>query len=267
MTGGVRRVGIFARPNVGEELPRRLVEILKGSGVAVERFGWDTQGAEGDGDLDLVFVLGGDGSMLRAARLYPGRLLVGVNLGRVGFLSGMSPKDMEGGVQKVLTGRYDVQECRMLEVRREGDGREPRLAVNDAVLVKREPHRITEIELTVGGEWLASLRCDGFVAATPLGSTAYALSAGGPIVSAEAEAFVLVPIAPHALLTRSLILGPEEVAELRVTERGALLSIDGADPEEVPDGGRVVVGLSRRSVRIGRTDEWGPWRAVRKTFL
>lgn len=267
MTGGVRRVGIFARPNVGEELPRRLVGLLKDRGVAVERFGWDTPHAEGDGQLDLVFVLGGDGSMLRAARLYPGRLLVGVNLGRVGFLSGMRPGGMEEGVEKILAGRYDVQECRMLEVRREGDRREPRLAVNDAVLVKREPHRITEIELTVGGEWLASLRCDGFVAATPLGSTAYALSAGGPIVSVDAEAFVLVPIAPHALLTRSLVLGPEEVAELRVTERGALLSIDGDDPEEVPDGGRVTVGLSRRSVRIGRTDEWGPWRAVRKTFL
>jgi NAD+ kinase len=173
---------------------------------------------------------------------------------------------MEDGVRKILAGRYDVQECRMLEVRRDG-GDTPRLAVNDAVLVKREPHRITEIELTVGGEYLASLRCDGFVAATPLGSTAYALSAGGPIVSADVAAFVLVPIAPHALLTRSLVLGPDQVAELRVTERGALLSIDGADPEEVPDGGRIVVGLSRQSVRIGRTDEWGPWRAVRTTFL
>jgi NAD+ kinase len=252
---------------VDEGLPRRLVRLLERRGVAVERFGWDTPAAEGDGDFDLVFVLGGDGSMLRAARLYPGRVLVGVNLGRVGFLSGMSPGEMEFGVEKVLDGRFGVQECRMLEVRREGDGYESRLAVNDAVLVKREPHRITEIELSVGGEWLASLRCDGFVAATPLGSTAYALSAGGPIVSADVDAFVLVPIAPHSLLTRSLVLGSDQVAELRVTERGALLSVDGADPEEVPDGGRVIVGLSRESVRIGRTDEWGPWRALKKTFL
>jgi len=266
-SGGVRQVGIFLRPNVDEGLVEKLFGLLKGRGVQVERLDWDTAEAEGDGDLDLVFVLGGDGSMLRAARLYPGRILVGVNLGRVGFLSGMRPEGLEVGVEKVLDGRFSVQECRMLEVRREGDGREPRLAVNDAVLVKKEPHRITEIELTVGGEWLASLRCDGFVAATPLGSTAYALSAGGPIVSADAEAFVLVPIAPHALLTRSLVLGPDQVAELKVTERGALLSIDGADPEEVPDEGRIILGLSPRSVRIGRTDEWGPWRAVRRTFL
>ena len=147
------------------------------------------------------------------------------------------------------------------------DEDEARTAVNDAVLVKKHPHHITLVEVVVGDEELATLRCDGFVAATPLGSTAYALSAGGPIISGDVECYVLVPIAPHSLLTRPLILGQDQIAELRVKEPGALLSLDGDEPEEIPEGGSVRFGLSRMSVKIGRTDEWSWWRAVRRTFL
>jgi NAD+ kinase len=261
----VRRVAIVANPSVSEGYSERLVAILDERGVEVERFTEPTGNRE-DGDPDLVFVLGGDGTMLRASRMYPGHTLLGVNLGTLGFMSGMRPEELESGVEKVLNGGIHVQEYRMLEVRIKGEDR-VRTAVNDAVLVKRHPHHITLIELVVGGEELATLRCDGFVAATPLGSTAYALSAGGPIVSGDVECYVLVPIAPHSLLSRPLILGQDQVAELRVKEPGALLSLDGADPEEVSDGEHVRFGLSKMSVKIGRTDEWSWWRAVRSTFL
>lgn len=259
----VRRVAIVANPSVSEGYSERLGAILDERGVEVERFTEPT-GMREDGDLDLVFVLGGDGTMLRASRMYPGRVLLGVNLGTLGFMSGMRPEELESGVEKVLNGGIHVQEYRMLEVRTEG---EARTAVNDAVLVKKDPHHITLVEVVVGGEELATLRCDGFVASTPLGSTAYALSAGGPIVSGDADCYVLVPIAPHSLLTRPLVLGQDQVAELRVKEPGALLSLDGGDPEEIPDGGSVRFGLSKMSVKIGRTDEWSWWRALRKTFL
>ncbi len=192
--------------------------------------------------------------------------MVGVNLGTLGFMSGMRPEELESGVEKVLNGGIHIQEYRMLEVRLSGEER-VRTAVNDAVLVKKTPHQITSVDVVVGREELVSLQCDGFVAATPLGSTAYALSAGGPIVAGDVECYVLVPIAPHSLLTRPLILGQDQVTELRVKERGALLSLDGGDPEEIPSGGRVRFGLSRESVKIGRTDEWSWWRAVRSTFL
>jgi NAD+ kinase len=261
----VRRVAVVANPSVSEGYSERLTAILDKRGVEVERFTEPT-GARQDGDLDLVFVLGGDGTMLRASRMYPGRVLLGVNLGTLGFMSGMRPEELELGVEKVLNGGIHVQEYRMIEVRLE-DEDEGRTAVNDAVLVKRHPHHITSIEVVVGGEELATLRCDGFVAATPLGSTAYALSAGGPIVAGDVDCYVLVPIAPHSLLSRPLILGQDQAAELRVKEPGALLSLDGDDPEEVPEGGCVRFGLSRMSVKIGRTDEWNWWRAVRSTFL
>ena len=276
MTGGlgeVRRVGIVVNPSVGEEYPERLCGILDEKGVEVERYTGPTGEKEERDELDLIFVLGGDGTMLRASKMYPGLVLLGVNLGTLGFMSGMRPEEMESGVEKVLNGDgIHIQEYRMLEVRVAGaeagaEGDEPRTAVNDAVLVKKVPHQITSVDLSVGGEDLVSLQCDGFVAATPLGSTAYALSAGGPIVAGDAECYVLVPVAPHSLLTRPLILGKDQVAELKVRERGALLSVDGGDPEEIPDGASVSFGLSKETVKIGRTDEWTWWRAVRNTFL
>jgi NAD+ kinase len=210
-------------------------------------------------------VLGGDGTMLKAARMYPGRVLLGVNLGKVGFMSGMLPEEMEAGVEKVLRGGLTVQEYRMLEVRRWGA--EPELAANDAVLIKKKAHQLVSVDVTVGGEELFAFRCDGFIAATPLGSTAYALSAGGPIISGDAGCYVLVPIAPHALVSRPLVLGEGQVVELKIVDRGALLSLDGDDPREVLEGGKVEISLSSASVRIGRTDGWSWWRAVRRTFL
>jgi NAD+ kinase len=122
-------------------------------------------------------VLGGDGTMLRASRMYPGRVLLGVNLGKVGFMSGMLPDEMETGVEKVLGGGLEVQEYRMLEVRGVDGGLH--LAANDAVLIKKRPHQLISVDVSIAGEELFAFRCDGFIAATPLGSTAYALSAGG----------------------------------------------------------------------------------------
>ena len=169
-------------------------------------------------------------------------------------------------MEKGLNGALQVQEYRMLEARSSGeDG--PRLAVNDAVLLKKLPHQVASVEVSVAGEDLVSYQCDGLVAATPLGSTAYALSAGGPLISGDVPCYVMVPIAPHSLISRPLVLGEDQVVELRVTERPALVSVDGGDPVEVEEGGLVSLSLSRDRVRIGRTDEWTWWRAVRRTFL
>ncbi len=262
----VRRVGVVANPKVSAGYSERLVQVLWKRGVEVERFTGPTGEQEdgGIGNIDLVFVLGGDGTMLRAAKMYPGRVLVGVNLGRVGFMSGMRPEDLESGVERILNGALHVQEYRMLDVR-VGDQRLS--AVNDAVLLKERVHQVASVEVAVGDEDLVSYQCDGLVAATPLGSTAYALSAGGPLVSGDVPCYVLVPIAPHSLVSRPLVLGEEQRLGLTVTERTALLSVDGGDPLPIPAGGRVTLGLARECVRIGRTEGWSWWRAVRRTFL
>lgn len=259
----LRRAGIVTNPGVDPAYAKRLVAALEKRGVEV------VQGVEDDenpanGAADLVFVLGGDGTMLRASKAHPGKVLLGVNLGTVGFMSGMSPENIEPGVEQLLDGGLHVQEYRLLEVEAEG---ERRLAVNDAVLVKQRPHQITSVEVSVGGERLASYQCDGLIAATPLGSTAYALSAGGPIISGDVPCYTLVPIAPHSLVSRPMVLGDEQHTELTLTGRGALLSLDGEEPHELEAGTTVGVGLSRESIKIGRTDEWSWWRAVRRTFL
>jgi len=260
----IRRVGIVANPRVGDGYVERLMAVLKKNGVEVSEVRTDRQ-ADGNADMDLVFVLGGDGTMLRASRMYPDRVLLGVNLGKVGFMSGMLPEELETGVEKVLGDGLEVQEYRMLEVR-VGD-EEPGLAANDAVLIKKRPEQIISVDVSIGGEELFAFRCDGFIAATPLGSTAYALSAVGPIISGDAGCYVLVPIAPHALVSRPLVLGEVQVARLELAEREALLSLDGAEPREIPAGGGVEIQLSEKSVRIGRTEDWSWWRAVRRTFL
>ena len=261
---GVRCVGIVAKPGVSEGYFERLVEALGKRGVEISEVKPDDK-PDGDTQPDLVFVLGGDGTMLRATRMFPGKVLLGVNLGKVGFMSGMLPDEIEAGVDKVFGGGLEVQQYRMLEVRVAGE--EARQAANDAVLIKKRPHQLISVDVRVGGEELFAFRCDGFIAATPLGSTAYALSAGGPIISGDAGCYVLVPIAPHALVSRPLVLGEDQVAELELVGREALLSLDGEEPREIPAGGRVEIRLSEESVRIGRTEDWSWWRAVRRTFL
>src|ERR671910_2411875 len=231
----IRRVGIVANPRVSDGYVDRLVAALEKHRVEISEVRGDDQ-PDGAGDIDLVFVLGGDGTMLRASRIYPGRVLLGVNLGKVGFMSGMLPEELETGVEKVLGDGLEVQEYKMLDVRVGGE--EPSLAANDAVLIKKRPAQLISVDVSIAGEELFAFRCDGFIAATPLGSTAYALSAGGPIISGDAGCYVLVPIAPHALVSRPLVLGEGQVAELELVGREALLSLDGEEPREIPAGGR-----------------------------
>lgn len=260
----IRRACVFVRPEVGEGYVKRIILALEKSGVEVVEVRVDGE-PDGDSGADVVFVLGGDGTMLRASRTYPGKVLLGVNFGRVGFMSGMQPEEIEAGVGKVVGGGLHVQEYRKLAVR--VGGGEWHTAANEAAVLKKETHHIVSIKVSIGGEDLFDFRCDGFIAATPLGSTAYSLSAGGPIVAGDAGCYVLVPVAPHALVSRPLVLGADQVTRLTLAEREAILSLDGGDIEELREGDVVEIRLSEESVKIGRTDEWTWWRAVRRTFL
>ena len=146
--GTIRRVGIVANPKVSDGYVDRLVAVLHKHQVEVSEVRDDDQ-PDGDADMDLVFVLGGDGTMLRASRMYPERVLLGVNLGKVGFMSGMLPEDLEKGVEKVLGDGLEVQEYRMLDVRVAGE--EPSVAANDAVLIKKRPDQLISVDVSIGG--------------------------------------------------------------------------------------------------------------------
>ena len=161
---------------------------------------------EGETRADLAIVIGGDGTMLAAAReLVQSRVpLVGVNQGRVGFMTDIGHDDMLAGVGAILDGKYAIEDRSLLdaEIKREGKSVLRTIALNEAVIGKGSQGRLIEFDLSVDGEFVYTLRADGIIVTTPTGSTAYALSAQGPILHPAVPALTLVPLNPHTLSAR-----------------------------------------------------------------
>jgi len=205
---------------------------------------------------DLVLALGGDGTMLRAAHLAHScdALLLGVNRGSLGYLTEVEAGDERHALERVLRDDYVVEERMMLACSREGDpGTHHPVGLNE-VLVERSAHyRVVRLSVRVGGESLAAFNADGVIVATPTGSTAYALSAGGPIVSPRASCIVLVPVSPHMIFARPFVLAPDEVVEVRL-ESGeeASLSLDGESAGVITTGQTVDVRRHPRPLKLVR---------------
>mgnify|MGYP003686061051 FL=1 len=178
------------------------------------------------GVIDLGIVVGGDGSMLSACRKMAasGIPLLGINRGRLGFLTDISPDEIEARVMPVLNGEYKQTRRFMLEtsVARNGQQIGTGTALNDIVLHPGMSVRMMTFELYVDGEFVYSQRSDGLIVATPTGSTAYALSAGGPLLFPELDAIVVVPLNPHTLSSRPIALHGDAQIELRVSSRNEL---------------------------------------------
>ena len=174
-------------------------------------------------NADLALVVGGDGTMLSAARnLVRHRVpLVGVNQGRVGFMTDIALSEMRSSVEALLDGRYTIEERSLLEaeIRREGKPVLRTLALNEAVVGKGSQGRLIEFELYLDGEYVYTLRADGVIVATPTGSTAYALSAQGPILHPTVPAFALVPLNPHTLSARPVSVSDRCTIEIVLVRR------------------------------------------------
>ncbi len=184
--------------------------------------------------VDLVIVVGGDGSMLGAARALVDLNvpLLGLNRGRLGFLTDIHPDAMEEGIGRVLAGEFKSTERYLLEMRIERDGEiiGKGLALNDLVLHPGRSVRMMEFELSIDGQFVYSQRSDGLIISTPTGSTAYALSAGGPIMHPKLDAIVVVPMNPHTLASRPIVISGESQLEILVGTRNELhplISCDG----------------------------------------
>ena len=210
---------------------------------------------------ELVLVLGGDGTILRAAELArdAGVPLLGVNLGRVGFLAEAEPEDLETTVEQVLDRDYAVEERMTLDVAVQVDGEELDLgwALNECSVEKGPRERMLELVLEVDGRPVSRWGCDGVVAATPTGSTAYAFSAGGPVVWPTVDAMLLVPISAHALFARPLVVAPSSVLAMEVLPGGAeaVVACDGRRSRALPHGSRVEVRRGASPVLLARTRE------------
>lgn len=206
---------------------------------------------------DLVIAVGGDGTMLYASRLVAGRdvPLLGINRGRLGFLADITPGEMLRRLDEVLDGVYEEERRLMLEAVIENGESAPRrsLALNDVVLQKRAVGRMLDFENWIDGVYVNTHGGDGLVIATPTGSTAYALSGGGPIIHPSLDAITLVPICPHTLSDRPIVVRADARIEVRVLQRPdtlAAVSCDGLPLGELTAGQRLLVRAAAERVLL-----------------
>lgn len=210
-------------------------------------------------DLELAVVLGGDGTILKAAEIVRDSAvpLMGINLGHVGFLAESERNEFAEAVHRVVAKEYLIEERLTLDVSVIVDGKEVyrTWALNEATVEKIARERMLEVVVEVEGHPLSSFGCDGIVMSTPTGSTAYGFSAGGPVVWPSVEAIMLVPLSAHALFARPLVIKPDAVLAVEVLQRSSghgVLWCDGRRTWELPLGARVEVRKSATPVRLAR---------------
>jgi NAD+ kinase len=199
-------------------------------------------------EADLAIVVGGDGSLLSAARAleWAPVPLVGVNRGRIGFLADVRSESLAEELDAILAGHYNLERRSMLRV--EVDSGVPEYAVNDVVIKGRDGARMIEVDTRVGDAWFSRIRGDGVIVATPTGSTAYALSAGGPIIAPGLDAFAIVPVSPHSLGERPAIVPADRVIHLHPIVGEAEIA------EATLDGATTLELSNRETLRIRRAE-------------
>lgn len=268
-------VVVHARRDDTVDAARRVIGALRAAGAhpvlsaddradldgALDLSGVGTLGVDvAIADVELAIVLGGDGTILRAAELVRGSSapVLGINLGHVGFLAESERDDMDDAVRRVIARDYQVEERMALSVL-VVDAADQVIyetwALNEATVEKASRERMLEVVIEVDGRPLSSFGCDGVVVSTPTGSTAYNFSAGGPVIWPSVSAIAVVPLSAHALFAKPLVVGPEATIAIEVLDRTSGIGIlwcDGRRSHELPVGARVAVRRSATPVRLAR---------------
>jgi NAD+ kinase len=206
-------------------------------------------------DVDLLLVFGGDGTMLRAARDLAGSStpLLGINIGGLGFLTAVPSDGLARALNHIWKGEFKYESRALIEASGRCHGRPvSEMALNDIVVGRGAVSRLIGLDVSVDGELVTHYRCDGLIVSSPTGSTAYSLSAGGPVVFPTAEVFTLTPICPHALSNRSIILPLTSTIRVKATNPmpATMLSVDGQVVAELDAGDEVTIRRGRRAVRL-----------------
>ncbi len=220
---------------------------------------------------NLVIVVGGDGTLLHAAHSIVQKdiPLLGVNLGHLGFLAEISPHEVEKQLDQILAGNYIEERRSVLEVNLIRDGKKvsTSTAINDVVVHVMQMVRMMEIETRVNEQYLNTLRSDGYIVATPTGSTAYALSGGGPILHPAVDAIVLVPICPHTLSNRPIVVNADSQVEVLLPEKNrytALASIDGQINMDFMPGDKLKIKKGKFALRLLQPKEYDYFDVLRE---
>ncbi len=265
----IRSVGIVVKPNnedalrtahdLSDWLKGRDVEVANGPFVETERpggLGREYRETDGKFDADLIIVLGGDGTMIATARLIGDRqvLVMGVNYGSLGYITEFRIEEMFPALESILAGEYEIDSRVMLRV---GHFRNDELlgagrVLNDVVINKAALARIIEIDVSLNGQYVNSFRADGLIVATPTGSTAYNLSAGGPIVYPSMNAIVVTPICPFTLTNRPIVVPDTAEIELKLVHEneGVVLTLDGQIGYQMEANDRVLIRKSSTTFNI-----------------
>ncbi len=247
----LKTLGVIAGPQKTDALDviRELQSWCNQHDIACERISLDEK--ELSKSVDLVVVLGGDGTMLAAARIIGDRRIpvIGVNFGWLGYLTDFTLEELFGALESVRKGTFEVDERMLLEISvlRGNEKLEFPRALNDAVINKAAPSRMIELECRINNAFVNSFRADGMIVATPTGSTAYSLSAGGPIVHPSLSAIILTPICPHMLSNRPFVVSGESTVTLsfkRASEE-LCLTIDGQHAVELTADDQIVIAEAR----------------------
>ncbi|MEW6242749.1 MAG: NAD(+)/NADH kinase [Bacillota bacterium] len=220
--------------------------------------------------VELVLVLGGDGTLLSAARsIAPSQApLLGVNLGRLGFLTEVELPELFGVLPAILRREYKLEERMMLEalLHRGGQVTQRLLALNEVVVTKGSFARLVSLHVAIDESYVDTYPADGLIIATPTGSTAYSLSAGGPIVNPNLEVMIITPICPHTLYWRSLVIASTETVKVKINPiyPGSNLTVDGQYGVALEPGDEIVVRRADATVRLVRLPEWNFYEVLRR---
>jgi NAD+ kinase len=260
-------IAIMAHPNIPDafEVAENIGAFLKAEGLMVETGSSDDnnlRAAIQDRNFNLLIALGGDGTMLRAGHLCaPVDLpLLGVNIGHVGFLAELTRKNWREAMPKLLKGDFRYETRMMLTACCIGDGEiKTRFdVINDVVVARGQYVRPIEVEAFLNDAFIISYVADGMIAATPTGSTAYALAAGGPILPPEIRNIVLIPVAPHLSMDRAVVLSEGASVMIRVhTKHEAVVSVDGQEPVQLNSGDGVRINAHEKSLFMVRFEDPG----------
>lgn len=205
--------------------------------------------------VDLLLVFGGDGSMLRVVRELNGSItpILGINVGRLGFLTAVPSDELSTALEKVWRGDFEIESRPLLDAQGRTTGKKFQMrALNDMVISRGAAPRMIELEVSVDGDLLTCYRCDGLIISSPTGSTAYSLSAGGAIVSPHAQVFAITPICPHALSNRSVIVGSDSTVQVKVISEKVETTItaDGQVQVDLSVGDVIDIKKSRRAAHL-----------------